>query len=155
MWKGAVMANDNHRSAPAVRVLVVEDYQPFRRLVCSTLSELPNLQIIAEVSDGLDAVRKAEELQPELILIDVGLPTLNGIEAARRIRTLSSDSRIIFVSQESDPSIVQEALNLGASGYVAKGMVASDLNAAVDAVLDSRQFVSRGLQYLAQIVSSD
>jgi len=61
-----------------------------------------------------------EELQPELILIDVGLPKLNGIEAARRIRTLSPNSRIIFVSQESDPSVVQEALNLGASGYVAK-----------------------------------
>jgi DNA-binding NarL/FixJ family response regulator len=153
MWKGAVMANDNHRSAPAVRVLVVEDYQPFRRFVCSTLSELPNLQIIAEVSDGLDAVRKAEELQPELILMDVGLPTLNGIEAARRIRTLSPDSRIIFVSQESDPSIVQEALDLGAAGYLVKMSVASDLLNALEAVLDGRQYLSAALSEQVQTVS--
>ena len=118
-------------------------------------SAAANHPYYVEVSDGLDAVRRAEELQPELILMDVGLPKLNGIEAARRIRTLSPNSRIIFVSQESDPSVVQEALKLGASGYVAKGMAASDLNAAVDAVLDSKQFVSGGLQYLAQIVSSD
>ena len=147
------MANDNHRSAPAVRVLVVEDYQPFRRFVCSTLSELPNLQIIAEVSDGLDAVRKAEELQPELILMDVGLPTLNGIEAARRIRTLSPDSRIIFVSQESDPSIVQEALDLGAAGYLVKMSVASDLLNALEAVLDGRQYLSAALSEQVQTVS--
>jgi DNA-binding NarL/FixJ family response regulator len=112
------------------------------------------LQIIAEVSDGLEAVRKAEERQPELILLDIGLPKLNGMEAARRIRTLSPNSRIIFVSQESDPAIVEEALNLGASGYVEKTKAASDLVAAVDAVLDGRQFVSDGLQYQAQIVSS-
>jgi DNA-binding NarL/FixJ family response regulator len=149
------MANDNHRSAPAVRVLLVEDFKPFRQFVCSILSTLPNLQIIAEVSDGLDAVRKAEDLQPELILLDVGLHELNGIDAARGIRTLSPNSRIIFVSQESDPAVVQEALSFGASGYVAKSRAAGDLNAAVDAVLDGRQFVSDGLQYQAQVISSD
>jgi CheY-like chemotaxis protein len=71
------------------RVLVVEDYEPFRRFVCSTLSKRPDLQIVGEVSDGLEAVLKARELRPDLILLDVGLPTLNGIEAARRIRELS------------------------------------------------------------------
>jgi len=155
LWKGVVMANDNHRSVPAVRVLVVEDFEPFRQFVCSTLSALPNVQIAAEVSDGLDAVRKAEELQPELILLDVGLPRLNGIDAARQIRTVCPNSRIIFVSQESDPSVVQEALSLGASGYVAKSMAAGDLNTALDAVLDGRKFVSDGLQDEAQVNRSD
>jgi DNA-binding NarL/FixJ family response regulator len=122
--------------------LVVEDFEPFRRFVCTTLRTRPNLQIIAEASDGLDAVRQAEELQPELILMDIGMPTLNGIDAARRIRTLSPHSRIIFVTQESDPVVVQEALSLGASGYVAKTAAARDLIAAVDAVLDGRTFVS-------------
>lgn len=149
------MAINNHRSVPAVRVLLVEDYEPFRQFVCSTLSTLPNLQIVAEVSDGLDAVRKAEELQPELILLDVGLPRLNGIDAARQIRTVCPHSKIIFVSQESDPSVVQEALSLGASGYVAKSMAACDLNAALDAVLDGRQFVSNGLQDEAKVNSND
>ena len=80
MWKGVVMPKDNHQSAPAIRVLVVEDFEPFRRFVCSTLGKLPHLQIVGEVSDGLKAVSHAKELQPNLILLDIGLPTLDGIE---------------------------------------------------------------------------
>ena len=75
-------------AAPAIRVLVVEDSEPFWKLICSTLGKRPELQIVGEVSDGLEAVQKAEELQPDLILLDIGLPTLGGIEAARRIRKL-------------------------------------------------------------------
>jgi len=128
-----------------VRVLVVEDYEPFRRFVCSTLGKRPELQVIGEVSDGLEAVRKAEELQPDLILLDIGLPTLNGIEAARQIRKLAPESRIIFVSQESSADVVQEALGLGALGYVLKPHAGSELLAAVEAVLEDRQFISSGL----------
>ena len=108
------------RSSSIVRVLVVEDYEPFRRFVCSTLGKRPELQVIGEASDGLEAVQKAEELQPDLILLDVGLPSLSGIEAARRIRKLSPKSKILFVSQESSADVVQEALRIGALGYVAK-----------------------------------
>ena len=128
-----------------VRVLVVEDYELFRRLICSTLRKRPALQIVGEISDGLEAVHKAEELQPDLILLDIGLPTLNGIEAARRIRELSPESKILFVSQESSSDVVQYALALGALGYVVKAHVGSELLAAVEAVLEGRQFVSRGL----------
>jgi DNA-binding NarL/FixJ family response regulator len=98
------------------------------------------------VSDGLEAVQKAEELKPDLILLDIGLPTLNGIEAARQIRQLSPDSKIIFVSQESSRKVVQEALSLGAQGYVVKAMAAHELLAAVEAVIAGKQFVSRALQ---------
>jgi DNA-binding NarL/FixJ family response regulator len=129
----------------SIRVLVVEDFAPFREFICSTLREEPGLQIIGEVSDGPEAVRQAEELKPELILLDIGLPMLNGMKAARRIRKLAPESRIIFVSQESSPDVVQEALNLGARGYVLKTTAASDLLEAVDAVLEGRQFVSGGL----------
>ena len=104
----------------SVRVLVVEDYAPFQQFISSTLKKRPDLQVIGEASDGLEAVHKAEELQPDLILFDVGLPTLNGIEAARRIRKLSPKSKVLFVSQESSADIVQEALDLGAWGYVTK-----------------------------------
>ena len=83
-----------------VRVLVVEDFEPFRQLTRSMLGKRSDLQIICEVSDGLEAVRKAEKLKPDLILLDVGLPTLNGFEAARQIRTASPNSKIIFVTQE-------------------------------------------------------
>ena len=128
-----------------IRVLVVEDFAPYRELICSIIGQQCRLQIIAEVSDGLEAVQKVEELKPDLILLDIGLPTLDGLAAARRIRKLAPESRIIFVSQESSPEVVQEALNLGARGYVAKTMVASDLLAAIEAVLEGRQFVSAGL----------
>jgi DNA-binding NarL/FixJ family response regulator len=100
------------------------------------------LQIVCEVSDGLEAVQKAEELQPDLIVLDIGLPGLNGIEAARRIRKLSPNSKILFASQDCAPDVVQEALSLGALGYVLKAHAATDLLAAVEAVLRSEQFVS-------------
>lgn len=128
-----------------IRVLVVDDYEPFRRFVRSTLGSRPAFQIVGEASDGVAAVRQAEELKPDLILLDIGLPRLNGLRAAREIRTLSPDSRIIFVSQESSPDVVQEALSLGALGYVAKARAASDLLPAVEAVLEGRRFVSNGL----------
>jgi DNA-binding NarL/FixJ family response regulator len=124
-----------------LRVLVVEDFAPFRRFICSTLEKRANLQVICEVSDGLEAVHKAEELKPDLILLDIGLPTLNGIDAARRIRKLAPESKIIFLTQESSPDIVQEALGLGAWGYVVKTKAASELLAAVESVISEKQFV--------------
>jgi DNA-binding NarL/FixJ family response regulator len=127
------------------RVLVVEDYEPFRRFVCSTLERSLDLQIVGEAADGFEAVRKAEELQPDLIVLDIGLPTLNGIEAARRIRKLCPASRILFVSQESSADIVQEALSVGAFGYVLKAHAGSELVAAVQAVCRGRRFISSRL----------
>ena len=128
-----------------VRVLVVEDYEPFRRFICSTLKQRPDLEIIGEASDGLDAVQKAEELRPDLVLLDIGLPTLNGLEAARRIRKLSPEAKILFLTQESAADLVQEALKLGALGYVVKARAASELLAAVETVRRGMQFVSEGL----------
>jgi DNA-binding NarL/FixJ family response regulator len=131
---------------PAIRVLVIEDFASFRRLICSKLEERRDLQVICQVSDGLEAVRKAEELRPDLILLDVGLPSLNGIAVARQIRKLVPDAKIIFVSQESSADVVGEALRSGAHGYVVKTRVAIDLLLAVQAVLEGNQFVSSGLQ---------
>ena len=139
----------------SVRALVVDDYEPFRRLICSTLRKRPELQIVGEVSDGLEAVQKAEELQPDLIVLDIGLPSLNGIEAARRIRKLSPKSKILFISQESSADVVQEALASGALGYVVKAHAGSDLLPAVGAVLEGRQFVSSGLSGRYLTAASD
>ena len=113
--------------------------------MCSILDQRPNLQVISEASDGQEAVQKAEELKPDLILLDIGLPTLNGIEAARQIGKVAPESKIIFVTQESSPEAVQAALSLGAWGYVPKARAARDLLAAIEAVLEGRQFVSGGL----------
>ena len=125
-----------------VRILLVEDFQPFRKLIRTLLDGKPGLQIIAEVADGQEAVHRAAELKPGLILLDIGLPSLNGLDAARQIRELSPDSKILFVSQEFSPEVVQEAMNLGASGYVLKRRLASDLLPAVDAVLRGETFIS-------------
>jgi DNA-binding NarL/FixJ family response regulator len=136
---------DDRQDVSAVRILVVEDFEPLRLFICSMLAKNPEFQVVGEVSDGMEAVCKAEELQPNLILLDVGLPTLDGIEAARHIRELSPESKIIFVSQESSADVVQEAISLGAWGYVVKTRAASDLLAAVQAVCEGKRFVSREL----------
>jgi DNA-binding NarL/FixJ family response regulator len=128
-----------------MRILVVEDLAAFRDFICSTLGKVPDLQIVGVASDGLDAVRQAEALKPDLILLDIGLPSLNGIAAARQIRRLSPESQILFVSQESSADIVQEAFRTGALGYVVKTDAGSELLAAVEAVCQGRQFVSSGL----------
>jgi DNA-binding NarL/FixJ family response regulator len=139
----------------SVRALVVDDFEPFRRFVASVLQELPTVQVICEVSDGLEAVQKAEELQPDLIVLDLGLPKLNGLEAARQIRKLSPNSKILFLSQESSADVVQEALGLGAFAYVVKSDAGSELLTAVCAVLRGEKFVGRRFAGHDSTLSSD
>ena len=135
-------STNRNGSLMPVRILVVDDLEPFRRFVCSTLGQRPDWQIVGEASNGLEAVQKAEELQPHLIVLDIGLPGLHGIEVARRIRYLSPKSRIIFATQESSVDVMQEALSIGALGYVIKLYAERELVAAVEAVLQRKRFVS-------------
>jgi DNA-binding NarL/FixJ family response regulator len=128
----------------AVRVLVVDDYEQFHQFLRSAHGERPELQIVGEAFDGLDAVHKAEPLQPDLILLDIGLPSLNGIEAARRIRTLCPESKTLFLSQESSIDVVEMALGLGAQGYLIKDDAADDLLEAIGAVVQGKRFISPG-----------
>lgn len=122
------------------RVLVVDDYEPFCRIVRSVL-EKTNFHVVEEASDGVEALQKAEELKPDLVLLDIGLPRLNGIETARRLREIAPETEILFVSQESDAEIVQEALSLKRSGYVLKARVGKELLPAICSVLRVKQFV--------------
>ena len=122
------------------RILVVEDYAPFRRFACTALQQ--RAFQIYEAADGLEAVQRAEQLQPDLILLDIHLPNLDGFEVAKQVRRLVPHAKLLFVSQESSPDIVRAALGLGALGYVQKGSAATDLLAAIDAVLGGRRFVS-------------
>jgi len=100
---------------------------------------------VGEASDGLGALQKAQELQPDLIVLDIGLPSLNGIQAAHRIREASPKSKILFVSENRSFDVVEEALKTGASGYVVKSDAGSDLLLAVEAVLQGKRFVSASL----------
>ena len=131
--------------AASIRVLVVDDYEPWHRFVSNTLNQQPELAVIRYVYDGLAAVQQAEQLQPDLILLDIGLPTLNGIEAATRIRELSPSSKILFVSENRSVDIAEKALHTGAGGYVLKSDAASDLLAGIKAVLKGKRFVSASL----------
>jgi CheY-like chemotaxis protein len=125
-----------------IRVLVVDDYEPWRRFVSTTLRSRPELQLIGEASDGLEAVHRAEELQPDLVVLDLGLPTLNGIEVARRIARLSPKSKILFLTENRSWDIAEAALRTGALGYVVKSDAARELLPAVNAVLRGERFVS-------------
>jgi len=129
-----------------LRILVVDDHAPFRRLICAALHERTEFQTI-EAANGLAAVRKAEELQPDLILLDINLPEMNGFEVAEQIRRLAPHARLLFMSQESSSDIVREALSLGAHGYIHKISAATDLLSAIDAVLAGQRFVSRSLAF--------
>jgi DNA-binding NarL/FixJ family response regulator len=130
---------------PAFRTLIAEDYEEFRQLLRRTLLEDPQYVIVAEASDGLQAVQQAQELQPDLVLLDLSLPKLNGMQAGRRIRRLSPNSKIVFLSQESSPEIMQGALRMGALGYVLKSD-ATELPDGLETVMKGMQFVSSGLR---------
>jgi DNA-binding NarL/FixJ family response regulator len=127
------------------KILVVDDSDRYRQFLVLSLRQRPEFQHIHEASDGLEAVERAEELKPDLILLDIGLPGVNGIEAGRRIQKVSPNSKILFVSLESSADVVQEALHLGTQGYLLKADASRELLPAVDAVLQGRQYLSRRL----------
>src|SRR6202158_261537 len=127
---------------PVIRILVVDDFEPWRRFVALALQKHSHLQIVFEASDGLKAVQKAEELQPDLILLYIGLPTLNGIEAARRIRSLAPNAKILFWSENNSSDIAEAALHTGGRGYVIKSDAGRELLPAIRAVVEGKQFVS-------------
>src|SRR5688572_19518870 len=129
-----------------LRILIVEDHARFRHLICAALQQRAEFHTI-EAADGLEGVRKAEELQPDLILLDINLPQMHGFEVAKQIRRIVPDARLLFLSQESSPDIVRQALRLGALGYVQKISAATDLLPAIDAVLAGQRFVSRSLAF--------
>src|SRR6266550_9554161 len=127
------------------RVMVVDDFTDWRRQVCSILEQHQELSVVGEASDGAEAVQKATELNPDLIVLDIGLPKLNGIEAAARISELSPRSKILFLSQDNDVGTVQAAFETGAWGYVHKLSASDELASAVAALLQGRRFVSSGI----------
>jgi len=134
--------------ATSVRVLVVDDFERWRRVVRMALQAKLGMQVFEEAGDGLEAVAKAQDLQPDLVVLDIGLPTLNGIDAARRIRSVSPKSKVIFLTENYSCDVAEAALQEGASGYVVKSAFAGELIPAVEAVLEGRSFLSAKLTAL-------
>lgn len=138
-----------------VRVLVVDDHEAWIRFVSAAVHREPEWQVIGEASDGLQAVQMAQQLKPDLVLLDIGLPKLNGIEAARRIVEVSPGSKILFVSENRSRDIADHALDTGARGYVVKSDAGSELLPAMRAILEGKRFVSGSLtgQLLASVAA--
>jgi DNA-binding response OmpR family regulator len=129
-----------------VNILVVDDYEEWRRQIGLLFRVRPELHVIGEASDGMEAVQRAAELKPDLVLLDIGLPKLNGIEVARQIRQLRPNTKIIFLSQDSSLDAVRAAMSTGANGYVYKAHAGSELLAAVEAVLRGERYLSGRLK---------
>ena len=128
-----------------MRVLVVDDFEGWRQMVCHLLDNSPDMVLVDLVSDGLEAVLRAEALQPDLIILDLNLPSLNGIDACRRIRELCQSTRILILSLNSNLDVVRAAFEAGAGGYVLKTDAYLELLAGARTVVAGRQFVSSGL----------
>jgi DNA-binding NarL/FixJ family response regulator len=142
---GKIPSSDQNHNASRVRALVVDDYEPFRQFTVSKLQTKQGWQVVGEASDGLEAVRKAEELKPDLIVLDIGLPNLNGIEASQRISRVAPAAKILFLTQINDAEVALALLGQGARGYVLKAHAQSDQLPAVDAILHGEQFVSAAI----------
>ena len=122
----------------------MDDSWAWRRAVRSLLQKHLDLVIIGECSDGLEAVQKSEELRPDLVLLDIGLPNLNGVEAARQIRKVAPVSRILFLTSYHGPGILHEAMSVGALGLVVKLKASRELLPAIRNVLRDQQFIGTG-----------
>lgn len=134
-----------------IRILIVEDHEGWRSYVASVLQKNPRYELLGEVADGLEAVHMAERLQPDLVVLDIGLPGLNGIEAARQIRARAPDVKILFLSEQRAPEVAEAALGTGAQGYVLKSDAADDLVAGIEAISEGKRFISaRFAAYLAK-----
>ena len=129
----------------SIRVLLVDDHEVARRGLRTVLASDADLDIVSEAVNGEEGVKRAAELQPSIILLDIGLPGINGIQAARQMRVLSPESRIIFLSQHDSIQIAKDALSAGGHGYVVKSDAGRDLLQAIRTVFAGRLFVSRTL----------
>lgn len=127
---------------PTVRVLVVDDYAPWMNFVSAALETIPQFQVVGEAKDGLTALQKVVELNPDLVVLDIGLPDISGISVAQQIRDMAPNIRILFLSENTAPNIVRAALCTGAQGYVVKSSAARELLPALDALLLDCYFVS-------------
>lgn len=127
----------------SLTILVVDDNESVRRKVCERLTSHAGFEVICEAVNGLEGVRNAEELQPDIVVLDISMPVFGGIEAAARIRRVAPKARIVFLSQHKLPAIAEAALASGGHAYVVKSAASTDLIPAIQAVTRGKTFVSR------------
>jgi DNA-binding NarL/FixJ family response regulator len=128
------------------RILVADDFAEWRQFITAEIEHIHNWCVVGQAADGFEAVSQAKELQPDLILLDVSMPKLDGLTAAKRISLLAPKSKILFVSQDLNPDVARAAFKVGGHGYVLKSEAATDLFPAVEAVMLGKKFVSPRLR---------
>jgi DNA-binding NarL/FixJ family response regulator len=126
----------------SIRILLVDDFSPFRDFLRSSFRHIPGFEIVGEATDGVEAIQKTQELNPDLILMDIGLPKLNGLEAARQIQNVSAHLKILFVTGICDWDTIERAFLCGAGGYLVKADAAGELRPGIELVLMGSQFLS-------------
>ena len=136
------------------RILLVDDFKPWRLATCRILGAIPDVQIVGEASDGVEAIGKAATLRPDVVLLDIGLPLLNGLEAARQIRQVSPQSKIIFLTGQDDEDLRSAALATGAEGYIVKSRAAAELQLSLEAVVRRTREASASFGFPTPSLSS-
>ena len=134
--------------SPAIRVLLADDHALMRDGLKALLTASAGIQVVAEVGNGRDAVRRAAELRPDVAILDISMPELNGIEAARMLRTGCPGTRVVILSMHSSSEHVFRAFEAGAAGYLLKDSAGSEVQAAVRAVHAGRRYLSGAIAAL-------
>ena len=132
-----------------IRIILADDHTLIRECLRVLLEKCPDIELVAEAANGTDAVRLALELRPDLVLMDIGMKGLNGIEATRRIVSACPGIKILILSMHGDRRFLAEALNAGAGGFLLKNCVSKEILSAVRAVMDNGSYLSPELQAMA------
>jgi DNA-binding NarL/FixJ family response regulator len=127
--------------------MVVDDFAPWRRFLNTLMIVTPEWQISGEAVTGAEALEKVRELEPDLVLLDIDLPDINGIDVARQLQTIAPNAKVIFLTAESSPEIVRAALDTGALGYLLKAQVVNELLPALTSVFAGKNFISQGINF--------
>ena len=148
----SILGNGGHtlagNSLSSIRVLIVDDNEFVRKQVRTVLSLQAGFDVVCESADGFDAIRRAQEFQPDVVLLDISLPHINGFQAAPLIKKFAPKTELLFVTLHDNPLFVREAFAVGARGFLVKTDVPSSLGEAVQAVHSKRRFVSKQLAHV-------
>jgi RNA polymerase sigma factor (sigma-70 family) len=139
-----------------IRVVVADDHNLVRQGICRILEETGEIQVIGEADNGIDALRLARLLSPDVLILDIAMSPLNGLDTLKQVKTPKNGPQVIMLSMHADHGLVQQALQHGALGYVLKDALAEELQAAVRAVSSSNVYLSSGIsQVLSEMINND
>ena len=133
-----------------IRILLADDHTVVRDGLRALLEKQPDMTVVAETSDGRDSIRLAEEQSPDVVVMDIGMPSLNGIEATRRILAANPRTAVVMLSMHQDESYVLRSLKAGAKGYLLKDSLRGDVIDAIRAVAQGRSFLTRKVRLMLQ-----